>query len=85
MDRLVKFGIPLCYVANLVQFKIASVSAPQPDVIDTFMHGNMATIEIITLLYIYCVSIPPLPSPLPTLPYLLEFMLHHPSICTYNI
>ena len=85
MDRIVKFGIPLYYVANLVQFKIASVSAPHPDAIDTFMHGNMATIEIITLLYMYCVSIPPLPSPVPTLLYLLELMLPHPSICTYNI
>ena len=70
--------MPLCYVANLVQFKITSVSAPHPDAIDTFMHENMATLayfEIITLLYMFCVSIPTLTSPLPTLPYLLELML----------
>ena len=85
MDRIVKFGIPLYYVANLVQFKIASVTAPHPEAIDTFLHENMSPIEIIMLLYMYCVSIPPLPSPVPTLPYLSELMLPHPSICTYNI
>ena len=79
MDSLVKIGIN---VANLVAFKITSVSAPHSGAIDTFMHENMATIEIITLLYMYCVSIPPLPSPVPTLPYLLELMRPQPSICT---
>ena len=80
MERLAKIGIPLCHVINLVAL-IAGVSAPHPDALDTFLHENMAAIEIITLLYMYCVSIPPLSSP--TLPYLLELMLPHTSICKY--